>query len=182
MRELHPDFLAKVRQEDLALGQLVWLDILPDPVGFWTGAGELTFGGNLYHGAERAARVETVREVAGIVAGSVRLALALTKDAEDLAFLRTITVTDRPVEIHDAVFTEAGELLAVDTAFRGTLSDLQLRVGPRFYELSVTATNSLVNLKRSASLSHGYDDQRRTFAGDTSGRFLPFFQDVNFRL
>ena len=182
MRELPPDFLAEVRKKDLSFGQLVWLDILPDPVGFWSGAGEINFAGNLYHGAERASRIDAIREVSGIVAGTVRLSLALSKDAEDLAFLRSVTITDRPVEIYDAVFSSAGALLAVDTAFRGTLSDLQLRIGPRFYELSVTGTNSLVNLKRSAGLSHGYDDQRRTFSGDTSGRFLPFFQDVNFRL
>jgi hypothetical protein len=182
VRELHPDFLAEVRKKDLSFGQLVWLDILPDPVGFWSGAGEINFDSRTFHGSERASRVETIREVSGIVAGTVRMSLTLTKDAEDLAFLRTITVTDRPVEIYDAVFSSAGTLLAVDSAFKGTLSDLQLRIGPRYYELSVTGTNSLVNLKRTSGLSHGYDDQRRTFSGDTSARFLPFFQDVNFRL
>lgn len=182
MRELHPDFLTKVRQSDLSFGQLVHLDILPTAVNFWSGVGEIVFSGRTYHGVERAARIDSVREIAGIVAGSVRMSLALTKDAEDLEFLRNITVTDRPAEIHDAVFDEAGQLVAVDTCFAGTLGDLQLRVGPRFYELSLVCTNALVNLKRSAGISHGFDDQQRLHGGDTSARFLPFFQDVNFKL
>lgn len=182
MRDLHPDFLVKVRQDDLDFGQLVWMDILPQPVGFWSGMGEITMGGNTYHGVERAARIDSVREIAGIVAGEVRMTLALTKDAEDLEFLRAVRVTDRPAEIHDAVFDSSGQIIAVDTCFAGTLGDLQLRVGPRFYELSLTCTNALINLKRSGGISHGYDDQRRINGGDTSGRFLPFFQDVNFKL
>jgi len=182
MRELHPDFLAKVREENLHFGQLVFLDILPETVSFWSGLGSIVFEGRTYHGVERSARIDAVKEIAGIVAGSVRMSLALSKDAEDLEFLRSVRVTDRPAEIHDAVFDEAGQLLAVDTCFSGTLGDLQLRVGSRFYELSVVATNALVNLKRSSGISHGYDDQKRLHGGDTSARFLPFFQDVNFRL
>ncbi len=182
MRALDPDFLAKVRLENVSFGQLVYLDILPEAIGFWSGMGEIIFDGKTYHGVERAARVDGVKEVAGIQAGSVRMTLALQKDAEDLAFLREIKISDRPAEIFDAVFDDGGNLLAVDTCFRGKLTDLNLRVGARFYELSVTAINSLANLKRSAGISHGFDDQRRRHGGDTSARFLPFFQDVNFKI
>lgn len=182
MRDLHPDFEAEIEKGEIFPAQLIACEFEPEAAYYWGGLGSLEYGGKTYLGIDRGGIAESIPETGEIQARSVRLKLFLKKDGEDMGWLRNLRARGKTVTITDVLLSEEGAIIAADTAFKGSAGDLALRVGPRAYELSVTASNELEGLKQQWGATHAESDQRRLHDGDTSGRFLPFFQDLNYRI
>lgn len=183
MRDLHPDFAEKINDGTLMVVQLIACEFGPEPSYFWGGIGILQYGGRAYRGLDGAAYAQSISETQETQASSVELVVGLKKNDEDLGWLRTIRARGREVIITEAFLDpDTLELIATDVSFRGVAGDLQLRVAPDRYELTVTVANELEALKGYWGLSHSDADQQRLFPGDTSHRFIPFFQDIDFNI
>lgn len=182
MRDLHPDFEQELSKGSIFPVQLVSMQIEPEPVYYWNGLGPLHYGGNTYLGLDRGAQCESVQETNQTQASSISMRVFLKREGEDMGFLTNVRVRGKEITVMDALLDDNLSIIAVDTAFRGIGGDLKLRVNASSYELEVTATNELEGLKSTWGLTHSESDQKRLYAGDTSHRFLPFFQDVDFQL
>ena len=183
MRDLHPDFSDQIAKKELAVAQLIACEFSPDPVYAWSGTGTLVYGGRNYLGFSGAVSAQTVSETAEVEASSIELSVPIKKTAEDLGFLRSVRARGKEVIITEVILNaDTLEVLGADVSFRGVAGEMTLRVGPRAYELSVTVANELEGLKKTWGLTHSDSDQKLLFPGDTSHRFIPFFQDLDFRI
>ena len=186
MRDLHPDFKALIKTNDITPVRLVFLDMLPNPFYFWDGVGNLQYNGNVYVGVGELGVIDPIKETGDPKAVAVNMVFNCLTEVSDFSDLRNHTYQNREASISYALLDPDGgnQILAVDQdAFVGRMDTLKVPTSSSGgSKIHLNCINEMAYLKKSWGRYHSDSDHQADYPGDTSRRFIPAIQDLTVRL
>mgnify|MGYP001065275156 CR=1 FL=1 len=170
---------------------------------FWSGVGELEFGGNVYTGSGNMIAVSAIDETSDISAQGARLTLSgLPSEMISLAinepyqgrkcfiYFGTLDVTgDRLTQQNghlilnqdsSAILGEGGFRDTVTQIFSGYIDQMNIDEGPETSQISVAVESRLIDLQRPRNRRYTDANQKSRFPNDKGFEFVESLQQKKF--
>ncbi len=147
------------------------------PLRFWTGFGDLKFGGNTYMGAGNLLTISPIEETQEVRSTGVNFALSGIPSSI-LSVALTEDYQGRDVRMWFAVL-DANKDIVLDPylAFVGRMDVMEIVEQGETSAIGVSAENVLVALERPNERRYTPEDQKISFSGDKGFDFVAQLQD-----
>ena len=149
------------------------------PLRAHSGAGQISFGGQIWQGVGRFGAIDVPEEV--MTAVPSEFGMAIITDFPEIEPYTDTVIRGRAGRVLLGATTTPGgnDLIGAVEIVAGTADGLALRVEVEdadgevtvYYRIAVTMTTG-PSMRSAASIAHSDEDQRRAFPADTAGRHL----------
>lgn len=181
MRDLTVDMSAHIVAPKLSDILMAYFDFESAPVRFWTGYGDIVWAGDTYVGAGDIGSVSDIEEAAEIASKGTSFTLSGIPTAI-LALALQDNYQQRPCKLWLGALDSAGVVVVSPyQIFSGRMDTISLEEGGETSNMTLTAENRLVDLRRSRERRWTDADQRIDFPDDEGFKFVNALQDKQLR-
>ncbi len=176
-RDLTSDIITEVTATQL--NPIMLFEFLFDSstVRFWTGLGDIVFGGNTYAGAGQIVGISDYEEQQNLEARGVTFT-ASGIPSSILAVALAEPYQGRVCRAYFGALTEAGALIADPyLMFSGFMDVMEIVENGETSTINISAENKMITLTRSKERRYTPEDQRQRYPGDLGMDFVPTLQD-----
>jgi hypothetical protein len=155
---------------------LTYADWPGETIRIHTGAGDLAWGGHTWMGTGKLVQFSAPEETGGLGTSEASVRVAAT--VEDMLAERGKVIRNRTVTVWFATTTEpGGNVLSGDpvelfTGYFDSRTGSLARQGEDLSHDMILGLGIGPSARASASITHGEEDQRLAFPGDTAGRLV----------
>lgn len=142
----------------------------------WTGVGNLSYGGSTYLGVGSLGHVSRIGAGVDLAAGGVVVSLSGI-DSTLFAESMTDIQLGAPAVISFALFDSTGNVLAVQTVFRGVVDKPTITPGLKEITISLALETRFTNLQRANARRYTAADQQLYFPTDSAFQWVEQLND-----
>lgn len=148
-------------------------------VRFWSGLGQLTYFGAVWHGSGDLLQISAVEETADIRAAGISITLsAFPQNMVSIALQEPYQ--GRTVEVYLGMFDESGAVIAdPEVLFRGRMDIMEIREGADAATIVLTAESEIIRLRDTRGRRWTHEDQQIEFPGDRGFEYVADIQDMD---
>jgi len=144
---------------------------------FWTGLGDLSYGGDTYAGAGQVIGISDYQEQQNLEARGITFTVSGISSSV-LALALAEPYQGRVCNLYFAAMTDAGALVADPyLIFSGFMDVMEIVESGETSVISVSAENKMIILTRPKVRRYTPEDQRQRYPGDKGLDFVPTLQD-----
>jgi hypothetical protein len=177
-RDLHVDLAAALDDATVRPILLFEGEFASGWLYFWTGIGDLSYGGNTYTGVGTLIGLDRIQETSEIKAAGVSVSLQGI-DSTMISVALSELRQNRTGAIRFALL-DASEAISGDafTVFEGRLDIGEIQERPDGAVISLRYENHLIDLERARERRYTHEDQQIDYPGDRGFEYVPALQDV----
>ena len=143
------------------------------PVRFWTGVGDLDYGGNEFTGSGHLLSLTEITETQEIEAQGVAFQLAGADD-QTLSLALTEKYQNRRCTLYLGALDENMQLDGAPyELYSGRMDVMEINDAPDSCNITLTTENELIELKKAKVFRYTPEDQRRRYPDDYGLDFVP---------
>jgi len=176
-RGIHADLITAIATDTIRPRMLVFMDFPSAARRFWTGVGNLSWGGNTYQGAGDLLTITEVSEVVGVEARGAQVVLSGI-DQNNLSDALAENYRRKALKYWLALVNKDRSIIGDPVLlFSGKMSKATIYEGGQSSTIEMVAENDLAGFNRAKELRWNDQDQRRLHPGDSFFKFLASSQD-----
>ena len=181
-RDVSASFQAQVEGDSLSPFYAVELTFNDDGgtiLRYWTGYGEITFGGETFSGFADMLAINVATETTDLQANGASLTLS-GLNAATVSLALGEDFQGEPMKVWLGVLDSSGAVIADPyMVFEGKMDTMSISQNSDGSSVQITAESSLIDLNRTRVRRYTSQDQKIDYPNDQGLNFVPSIQDLS---